>query len=81
MELRSLHRTPEATYWRFYQHIGNLRVYPVRTLAHIVKLYGPGSTPTQLDLRKRAIAELQRREAQGSAEAREALQPLSLPNP
>jgi hypothetical protein len=73
--MRHLPHSDSASYWRFYQHLGNLRAHSLRTLAHIVTIYGPFTSATDLQaaLRKRALAELDRRAAQGNAEAQQVL--------
>jgi hypothetical protein len=58
-----------------YQFIGSVKPHSVKTLAQVVKRYGPwsGATTAQVALRKRALAELTHRAAQGRQDAQAVL--------
>ncbi|HEX8657237.1 MAG TPA: hypothetical protein VF690_06875 [Hymenobacter sp.] len=70
-------------HWRIYQHIGSVAAHATATLAHIVKLYSPytHANEAQAALRKRALAELDRRAAAGREDAKQVLREYMGPTP
>ena len=75
MFMRHLPHPDVSTYWQFYTMVGSLRPYPVKTLAHILALFGPlySATDAQASLRDRTLAEVTHRAALGYTAAQQVL--------